>query len=169
MQAYSASYPPRKILFPTDLTELSLEAYPYILSVTEGTGAELTILYLADTIEAGLSQPIPLLGKEALEHRLLGSAASRMARMFPNTDVLDPEPKVHLEATSDISETICRYAQEGNFDWIVMPTHGRSGWSRYLSGSITEETQRRAPCPVLIIRTGLENPKSESPSSDPAD
>ena len=39
-------------------------------------------------------------------------------------------------------------------DLIVMSTHGRSGFSRWLMGSVTERVLRGAPCPVLAVRGG---------------
>jgi len=43
-------------------------------------------------------------------------------------------------------------ARAGGFDLIVMGTHGRSGMSHMLIGSVAERVVRTAPCPVLTIR-----------------
>jgi len=47
--------------------------------------------------------------------------------------------------------------EEGGFGMIVMSTHGRSGLSHVLLGSVTENVIRYAPCPVLVVR----NPEHE--------
>ncbi|HEU4731014.1 MAG TPA: universal stress protein [Kofleriaceae bacterium] len=39
------------------------------------------------------------------------------------------------------------------FDLVVMGTHGRTGLSRFLLGSVTENVVRQAPCPVLVVRS----------------
>jgi nucleotide-binding universal stress UspA family protein len=52
-------------------------------------------------------------------------------------------------------EEIVRVATEDNCDLIVMSTHGRTGLGRLLTGSVAEEVLRKAPCPVLTIRSPM--------------
>ena len=47
---------------------------------------------------------------------------------------------------------IVRYAKDKNIDLIVLGTHGRSGLSHVLLGSVAERVVRKAPCPVLTVR-----------------
>jgi nucleotide-binding universal stress UspA family protein len=56
---------------------------------------------------------------------------------------------VALEGRAD--ELIARRAQAAPADLIVMGTHGRSGVTRLLLGSVTEKLMRTAPCPVLTV------------------
>jgi nucleotide-binding universal stress UspA family protein len=53
--------------------------------------------------------------------------------------------------TGDPSRVIVEEAVARTVDLVVMGTHGRSGFDRLLSGSVTEKVLRRAPCPVLTI------------------
>jgi nucleotide-binding universal stress UspA family protein len=50
------------------------------------------------------------------------------------------------------AETIVRMAQELAVDLIIMATHGRTGVSHILLGSVAEQVVRHAPCPVLTVR-----------------
>ena len=50
------------------------------------------------------------------------------------------------------SQTIVDYAKDGGFDLIVMGTHGRTGLSHVVMGSIAERVLRKAPCPVLTVK-----------------
>src|SRR5262245_19869750 len=50
------------------------------------------------------------------------------------------------------AETIVRVAHERGADLIVMGTHGRTGLSHVLLGSVAEKVVRLAPCPVLTVR-----------------
>ena len=43
-------------------------------------------------------------------------------------------------------------AREGSYDLIVLGTHGRTGISHMLLGSVAEKVVRGAHCPVLIVR-----------------
>jgi nucleotide-binding universal stress UspA family protein len=48
---------------------------------------------------------------------------------------------------------IVRFARDSKFDLIVMGTHGRTGIKHALIGSVAEKVVRKAPCPVLTVRS----------------
>ncbi|EMA56062.1 universal stress protein [Halococcus thailandensis] len=50
------------------------------------------------------------------------------------------------------ADAIIEYADENDIDLISMGTHGRTGVSRYVAGSVTERVVRRASCPVLTAK-----------------
>ena len=50
------------------------------------------------------------------------------------------------------SEAILDYARDKMIDVIVIGTHGRTGLSRLVMGSVAEKIVRSAPCPVLTVR-----------------
>jgi len=52
----------------------------------------------------------------------------------------------------DPVDMILRAAEETHSDVIVMGTHGRTGLSRLLLGSVAEAVIRKAPCPVLSVK-----------------
>ena len=54
----------------------------------------------------------------------------------------------------DLSVAIITYALENDIDLIVMGTHGRTGYERYLLESVTEKVVRASPIPVLTIFVG---------------
>lgn len=60
--------------------------------------------------------------------------------------------KVHVR-TGDPGRQISELAEEIGADIVVIPTHGRTGFSRLLLGSVTERVIRLAPCSVLVVRT----------------
>jgi nucleotide-binding universal stress UspA family protein len=49
---------------------------------------------------------------------------------------------------------ITEEAKAGDYDLIVMGTHGRTGLSHLLIGSVAERVVRTARCPVLTVRAG---------------
>jgi nucleotide-binding universal stress UspA family protein len=50
-------------------------------------------------------------------------------------------------------EEILGYADENDVDLVVMGTHGRTGLTRYVAGSVTERVLRLSDVPVLTVRT----------------
>jgi nucleotide-binding universal stress UspA family protein len=53
---------------------------------------------------------------------------------------------------SDVARAIVQYAVKQSIDLIVMATHGRTGLSHLLLGSVTESVLHEAPCPILVLR-----------------
>jgi nucleotide-binding universal stress UspA family protein len=51
---------------------------------------------------------------------------------------------------------IIDFAREGGYDLIVMATHGRSGLSEFVQGSIAEAVVKSGVAPVLLVRPGKE-------------
>jgi nucleotide-binding universal stress UspA family protein len=71
----------------------------------------------------------------------------------------------HRLTMGDPAGEIVRIAAEEGAEMIVLGTHGRSGMSRMLMGSVAEAVVRRAPCPVLVYRAAvetLENRRAEA-------
>ena len=62
-----------------------------------------------------------------------------------------PQVETHVRQGACATD-ICDFAREGAFDLIVMGTHGRTGLSHLLLGSVAERVLRTAPCPVLTVK-----------------
>jgi nucleotide-binding universal stress UspA family protein len=120
----------RRILFPTDFSSASDPAGRTAVTLARQLGAGLTILYVVPPV----TDPSPGDGIGAL-------AAELAPGMAVKTDVLSGIP------ASKIDE----YARRHRIDLIVMGSHGRTGLSRALLGSVAEGVVRRGPCPVLVV------------------
>ncbi len=97
--------------------------------------------------------------------RQLGARLHLVHVVWPLTD---PTPRAHLdrlagelgpavpvvtaiESGIPTAERIVQYADRHGVDLIVMGTHGRTGVSRVLLGSVAERVVRTASCPVLTV------------------
>lgn len=70
-----------------------------------------------------------------------------------------PESKVVVETKTingSPAEAIVQYAEENGVDLIVMSSHGRTGSSRWVYGSVAEKVMHHAPCATAIIRAHVE-------------
>ncbi len=138
----------KRILLPTDFSDLSSEATKYACALAEQFDAELHMLHVHENVvihEYGMGIDWDKLAKE-MKH-------ASEARM---NEVLDPEwaeGRTIVRATAEGPPflEIIRYAKELEIDLIVMATHGRSGVSHMLIGSVAEKVVRKAPCPVLTV------------------
>jgi universal stress protein A len=141
----------QKILLPTDFSDDSTAATIYACELASKFDAELHILHtlehhLTSTPEFALGLSLPTYiseSKAAVEAKLSSlldsswSAGRTVVRA-----VIDGAPK----------EEIVRYARKKHIDLIVLSTHGRTGLSHVLLGSVAESVVRNSPCPVLTVR-----------------
>jgi nucleotide-binding universal stress UspA family protein len=128
----------RRILFPTDFSHASREAGRTAVSMAQQFGAHLTILYVVPPV----TDPSPSEG--------LGALAAELA----------PGMAVATEVAAGIpARKIVEHARRHGIDLIVMGTHGRTGLSRALLGSVAEAVVRRAPCRVLTVPATVSEPE----------
>lgn len=86
------------------------------------------------------------------ERRNPHDAAARQKYLHEVTEWLEPGGyQVTLETpTGPVIDTILSVARRG-FDAIVMATHGHTGATKAVLGSVTEAVTHQAPCPVLVV------------------
>ena len=143
----------RKILLPLDGTPRSEVALPVACEFALRFGAELHLLVAYDISSALLvgqeeSLPADLTKLKEHQRRRVESYLQHKAEEIRARGIA-----VHTVAKGeDAREAICQYAALQEIDVVIMHSGGRSGWMRFLTGSVAEEVLRHAPCPVLILR-----------------
>ena len=132
----------KKILYPTDFSSYSNQAYLHAVALAEVHDASLTILYVyAPTLGAASPERDPKAEKEHWREQL--------GQIRPvNPDI----PVHHVLLEGDPAGQIVRYAADAGIDLIVMGTHGRTGLERLLMGSVAEQVMREALCSVLVVK-----------------
>jgi len=136
-----------RILVPTDFSECSERARSYACELAKRFTSEVHLLHVVSPISVpGYVGPIP-------EELLYPEEKARQE--LEEWNDLSFEHVKRL-ARSVITGTafveIVRYARDNNVDLIVMGTHGRSGLTHALIGSVAEKVVRKAACPVLTVR-----------------
>ncbi len=131
----------REVLVATDFSEIADEAVRAARQHAERFGARLHLLHVLETAE--------------------GDAAQRLAQL---SEGLGASVPVLVRAPAgDPANEIARYASEHGVDLIVVGTHGRTGMSRALLGSVAERVIRTAPCPVLAVPLGASQSRQVDP------
>ncbi len=135
----------KHILVPLDLSTNSLEAIDVATSLAKAENGQITFLYTS----------IPDLPTESGYAAIEMAAATRAAQVeLEQIRPSDPSVVFHHEVRrGEPASEIIKFAKEHRVDMIVLTTHGRTGISRLLMGSVAEHVIRKAPCPVLTLRS----------------
>jgi len=143
----------KKILLPTDFSEYSDAAREYACSFVEKFGAELHLLHVLQDLVAMAPEPGMAFPPPGDYMKELQASAEQALAKRPG-DSLPAETTVVREVRHGTPFLeIIRYAKEKEIDLIVLGTHGRSGLAHVLLGSVAEKVVRKAPCPVLTVRS----------------
>ncbi|MFC7133720.1 MULTISPECIES: universal stress protein [Salinibaculum] len=136
------------VLIPTDGSPQARAALQYAMEVHGN--ARITVLHVIDYVEESYSSEV-LLGSETLHARAeqraddLLADAREQAADHPGgveTDTVYGKP----------ARSIVDYAADHDVDVVVMGSHGRSGVSRVLLGSVAQTVVQRASVPVTVVR-----------------
>jgi nucleotide-binding universal stress UspA family protein len=133
-----------KILYPTDFSSYSNQAYFHAVGLAETYGAGLTVVYVHTPGTPG--------SREHWENQL--------------EQVRPANPKIpvsHVLLEGDPATEIARFAADAGIDVIVIGTRGRTGVDGLELGSVAERVMREAPCTVLVVKL----PKGVSGAGQP--
>jgi len=146
----------QKILVPVDLSPDSRQALAEAAQFAAAFGASIDLLYVwsapalvaPESVITGVG-----VNEQPLVEWIRKSATEQLAQFeieirregVPISNVLC-EP-------GDPAAVIVDRAKAGQYDLLVLSTHGRTGLSHFLLGSVAERVVRTAPCPVLTVRS----------------
>ncbi len=148
-EAISPWPPLERILVPTDGSDASFQALPYAFDLADRFDALVEGLSIVDertkasvyTVETALEEMVGGLESMAETATERIEARAKAADTEVTTTVVDGIP----------SRTICTHAEESGADLVVIATHGRTGLSHYLLGSVAERVVRNSTVPVLTV------------------
>lgn len=143
------------ILLPTDFSELAAAALPYARHLAESFRAQLHSLHVVDEAY----QYWNTMGPESMPigpppEEFLAIGRARMEKFAAECLGGLNRPAVTAVLLGRPFSEIVNYAKTQSVNLIVMGTHGRGAIAHMLLGSTTEKVLRKAPCPVLTVRSG---------------
>jgi nucleotide-binding universal stress UspA family protein len=143
----------KHVLVPTDFSDTSDSALRYGKALAAAFGATLHVVHI---IEEPYGQPWAVeaygFSLAALQDEWIKDAQARLAGSLTEEE----RKAVNAVTTTVLGHPvmeILRYATENKVDLIVMGTHGRGPLGHVVLGSVAERVVRKAPCPVLTVRT----------------
>lgn len=141
----------KRILHPSDFSKASRAAFKKAIEMAKMMRATLDLLHVM--------APVPILGDGYISPKtydqLLTSATESARRQMER--LVKTARAAGVKATSAIvqgvpADSIVRAARAKHADLLVMGTHGRTGFSRFLLGSVASRVVATSPCPVLTVR-----------------
>jgi len=144
----------KKIVVPTDGSDVSIEAAKHAVNIAKEFDAEIYAIYVIDVSPfVGL----PAEGSWEMISELLKEeghdALKKIKKLAEEWGV-----EIHTEMLEGVpANEIVEFAEKKKADLIVMGTTGKTGLERILLGSVAERVIKNAHCPVLVVK----KPKKE--------
>lgn len=149
-----------KILVPTDFSTGGQQALQMAVSLAREQQAELIVVHV--------EEPPMAYGGGEFYYGLSEPNRDQLQRMLNEIQIDDSRVVVRRQLLVGAPATaIVNFARDEGVDFIVMPTHGRTGLGRLLMGSVAEEVVRKAACPVLTVKQPAAKPQAV-PVQEPA-
>lgn len=146
----------KKIMVPLDGSELAECVLPHVQTMAEAKGVQ-TVVFVRVVEPLSLT---PVRGETGWlsdeEMRQLDARSKAVAESYLENLVngLDyGKVSIQREAlVGKAAESLAEYASKNDIDLIIVATHGRSGVSRWVWGSVADKLLRSAHVPVLMVR-----------------
>jgi len=141
----------KKILVPLDGSELAKTALDQAEKLAKTFDAEIILFQVVPFM--------PIYGSPELVTPLIVDEKQKEAAEKYLADLTEVLKKKGLKVAAmvrtgqQVAVEIIDFAKESGVDLIVMCTHGRSGISRWVVGSIAHKVLTRAETPILLVRS----------------
>ncbi len=154
----------KKILYATDLSENARFAFGYAASIAFKYGAEITILHVLEEVSPGSAIRLAyILGEERVQELQEKNRSEVVAIIRGRLEKFCDEMAAELEECpfqlseilferGNTAQEIIKQSEKGNFDLIVMGSHGHSVLSDAMMGNTARRVVRNCSRPVLVIR-----------------
>ncbi len=144
----------KKILFPTDFSTTSENAFRYALHIAHRFDACIETMH-AYTVPVAVATPEVLFTDMAanviqIEQEDYNFNIRRMHDIALEEGLMNVQVSHNLESGYPVEE-ILKMRKRGNFDMIIMGTEGAEGLGRWLQGSHAASVVGKSECPVLVI------------------
>ncbi|MDR2967824.1 MAG: universal stress protein [Methanobacteriaceae archaeon] len=140
----------KKILSPTDGSKFAEKAEKHALFLAEASGAEIIAL---SVIETNFSIGLPA---DDVIFRINQMLKKETERNLEKVEKLKKEANSDVKITLKVAEgspadIILETIENENIDLVVMGSSGKSGFDRFIMGSVAEKVVRAAECSVLVV------------------
>lgn len=147
----------KKILVPLDGSGWGQRAVPHAVDIARANGdSELILLNVFVPPARAYADQIALTGQEDQAQQAREQMKKYLIGLRAELRSEDCTVRTQLIEGASVPHLICDYVKSEGIDLIVMSTHGRTGLSRLLFGSVAREVMECVDVPVLLIRPDKE-------------
>jgi nucleotide-binding universal stress UspA family protein len=156
----------KRILVPTDFSSASLRALDRAIDLGRRLGAQLIVLHVVEPVYYPMADIMYGVGPDLgnVYEEIERAARAQLARLATKLRARGVAVRTLL-GSGTAYQVIVDSARKIKADLIVMSTHGRTGLSHVLIGSVADRVVRSAPCPVLTVRGAARSPRRRKPSA----
>jgi nucleotide-binding universal stress UspA family protein len=141
----------KKIVVPLDGSGWSQRAVPHAVDIARANGSELILLHVFRPPAAEYTDQIALAGQEGQIQQLRESMKQYLIGVRSELRAEDIEVRTQVIEGLGVASIICDYINDEGIDLVVMSTHGRTGISRFIFGSVAHNIMECTRVPVLLI------------------
>lgn len=145
----------KKILVPMDFSEYSDQALEYAMFLADKFCAAITLMHTVVLHEEDINEDEYL---KAYQQIIQQKENERAKKIESHCSVgKERGLEVHSVLLRDVNahESILAHIKDNDYDLVVMGTHGRTGLSRWFSGSVAGKVVRESPIPVMTVHKEL--------------
>lgn len=140
----------KKILVPFDGSGFSEKAFDKGLEIAEKFKAEITVLTAIQSKQS--ESGIPLYRIEEIQEEEDNLATKMLKNLEERAKKKDVPFSIKIIRDPSPSDGIVGFADNNDFDLIVIGSHGRTGFKKLVLGSVASGVSAKAKCPVLITK-----------------
>jgi universal stress protein A len=140
----------KRILCPTDFSAIAEKAVGYAVFLASSHNAELQLLHVVDHLHGFDNYLILSMAPHEISERMEKHANEDLSEVVNQIKETVKTKKAVRHGKASVQ--IIKMAREMKADLIVMGSHGRTGLSHVIIGSVAEAVVRHAYCPVLVFR-----------------
>ena len=137
----------KKILVPTDGSEFAKKAQKHALFLANVSGAEIVAVSVT---ENNFVNGLPLDDEVYQLNQILNERSEENLKEFDKLNEDDIKIN-HVIREGSPAKVILEVANEENVDLIVMGSSGKSGFDRFIMGSVADKVVNSAKCAVLVV------------------
>jgi len=138
---------------PIDFSEHSKNALKYAIPFAQKFNASIDLIYVVEPTIYPADFSFGQIGFPNVEEELRTRGSNELGNLMKK-EIADKVVSRKIVRTGKPFYEINQYALEENISLIIIATHGHSGMEHILFGSTAEKVVRKAPCPVLVVRSG---------------
>ncbi len=139
----------KNILCPVDHSDCSKEALKYAVSFAMKDNSKLYLLHVIYIL--AFDESINAMTPQIPDDKTLKQLKTKLLDCIPE-EIRDDMDLEALVVQGIPFVEIISTAKKNDIDMIVLGSHGRTGITHMMMGSVSEKVVRKAPCPVLIVR-----------------